>query len=202
MARAIETETELTGVPDGVSRTRGLQIATIAEEHSSGPTDRASSETDGRDALALRTRDTNPFGVVITLADAHADRVTGRLADGRQDAYDRYEVFRRAAGDRMYVVVQSLAPDRDEAILLAGSSRLRFLDDPGGRDRARRAGHPAQADRRYRGATFRHEPYEQSFPPAEQASASTPRSILSGPRRPGESRPTGRLYTRWPVPGV
>lgn len=101
-------------------------------------------------------------------ADNHADRVTDRLVDGGQDAYDRYEVFRRAAGDRMYVVVKYLAPDRDEAILVAGSYRLRFLEPI--EEAAAEAGELVTRLKRTDGtavATFRDEAYERFFPPAE-----------------------------------
>jgi len=68
----------------------------------------------------------------------------------------------------MYVVVQYLAPDRDEAILLAGSYRLRFLEPI--REAATEAGELVTRLKRIDGtavATFRHEAYEQFLPPAE-----------------------------------
>jgi hypothetical protein len=112
--------------------------------------------------------DTDEFGFVIVLADNDADRIAERLVDGGLDAYERYEVFRRAAGDRMYVVVQYLAPDRDEAVLIAGSYRLRFLEPV--REAASEAGELVTQFKRIDDtvvATFRHEAYEQFFPPAE-----------------------------------
>lgn len=63
-------------------------------------------------------------GLVFVLPDNVADTVRSRVETG---SFDRYEVFRRTANDRVYLVARYLDTDAREAVCFAASYRLRYV---------------------------------------------------------------------------
>lgn len=101
-------------------------------------------------------------GLVFVVADNDA----ADLADAVESAsFEEYEVFRRTAGDRLYMVARYRAPDTRQAVCFAASYRLQYVG--GLAQAAARAGGIQTRFKRIDGsvvAAFEHEEFEQFLP--------------------------------------
>jgi hypothetical protein len=90
-------------------------------------------EADGWETTTIPAGDTAPhnseaddedrFGLVFVVPDNYADEIEPRIEDG---AFPAYEVYRQEVEGRVFVVVEYLDEDRQQAIYVAGNYELRF----------------------------------------------------------------------------
>lgn len=95
----------------------------------------AERAADGWETLTVTAADTAPtppeagdddrYGLIYTVGDNVADDVRAAHEDG----FDRYEVYRREVGDRLFLVTELQSAAAERAVFVAGAVDMTVADD-------------------------------------------------------------------------